>query len=232
MSGIAAAFKDNGKGIAGVAPDAELVVAKVLGAQGTGEGSDVTAGIKWVVDHGAKIVNLSLGDPAQVVTAIISPSDMKPGIDYAWSKGAIPVLAAGNSNTGGLGLEGSSYGDMNAIVVGATGPDDKPAEYSTSTGGAKWAVAAPGGAGSPTKKDGDIYSTFWKSREKNAYTYLAGTSMAAPFVSGAVALLLAQGYDQQGAVNRLLETADKDVGCEANSTTCRGRINVDRATAK
>jgi len=56
--------------------------------------------------------------------------------------------------------------------------------------------------------------------------------MAAPHVSGALALLLAQGYDQQGAVNRLLETADKDVGCEANSATCRGRINVDRATAK
>ena len=232
VSGIAAAFKDNGKGIAGVAPDAELVVAKVLGAQGSGQGSDVTAGIKWVVDHGAKVVNLSLGDPAQAVTALISPSDMKEGVDYAWSKGAIPVLAAGNSNTGGLGLEGSGYGDMNAIIVGATGPDDTPAEYSTSTGSAKWAVAAPGGAGSPTKKDGDIYSTFWKSNEKNAYTHLAGTSMAAPFVSGAMALLLAQGYDQQGAVNRLLETADKDVGCEANSTTCRGRINVDKATAK
>jgi serine protease len=233
VSGIAAAFKDNAKGIAGVAPDAELVVAKVLGAQGTGEGSDVTAGIKWAVDHGAKIINLSLGDPAQVVTSIISPNDMLPGIEYAWSKGAIPVVAAGNSNTGGLGLEGASYGEMPAVVVGATGPDDKPAEYSTSTGGAKWAVAAPGGAGAPTgdKKD-DIYSTFWKSSEKNAYSYQAGTSMAAPHVSGALALLLAQGYDQQGAVNRLLDTADKDVGCEANSSTCRGRINVDRATAK
>ena len=75
---------------------------------------------------------------------------MKEGVDYAWSKRAIPVLAAGNSNTGGLGPKGSGYGDMNAIIVGATGPDDKPAEYSTSTGGAKWAVAAPGGAGSPT----------------------------------------------------------------------------------
>ena len=233
VSGIAAAVKDNGKGIAGVAPDAELVVAKVLGAQGTGQGSDVTAGIKWVVDNGAKIVNLSLGDPAQIVTSLISPSDMAPGIEYAWSKGAIPVLAAGNANTGGLGLEGASYGDMNAVVVGATGPEDKPAHYSTSTGGAKWAVAAPGGAGEPTgQKETDIYSTFWKSGEQNAYTYLAGTSMAAPFVSGALALLLAQGYDQQGAVNRLLETADQGVGCEANSSTCRGRINVDRATAR
>lgn len=237
VSGIAAAFKDNGKGGAGVAPDAELVVAKVLGAQGTGEGSDVTAGIKWVVDQGAKVVNLSLGDPAQFVTAVIQPSDMLPGIEYAWSKGAIPVVAAGNSNTGGLGLEGSSYGDMNAIVVGATGPDDRTAEYSTSTGAAKWAVMAPGGAGDPAggataTQESEIYSTFWKDGEQNAYTWLAGTSMAAPFVSGAIALLLAQGYDQEGAVNRLLETVDQGVGCEANSSTCKGRINVDRATAK
>jgi subtilisin family serine protease len=231
VSGISAALKDNGKGVAGVAPDAQLVVAKVLSATGTGSGSDVIGGIKWVVDHGAKVVNLSLGDPAQPINALISENELTEGVNYAWSKGAIPVIAAGNSNAGGLGLEGANFGDMNAVIVGATGPDDKPSEYSTSTGGAKWAVVAPGGAGSG-KKDQDIYSTFWISKQKNAYQYLAGTSMAAPHVSGAIALLLAQGYDQTGAVNRLLETADKDVGCEANSTTCRGRINVDKATTK
>jgi len=231
VSGIAAAVKDNGKGVAGVAPGAQLVVAKVLSTTGTGNGSDVIAGIKWVVDHGAKIVNLSLGDPAQPINALISENELTEGVNYAWGKGAIPVIAAGNSNAAGLGLEGGSYGDLNAVIVGATGPDDKPSSYSTSTGGAKWAIAAPGGAGG-TKKDEDIYSTFWISKQKNAYTYLAGTSMAAPHVSGALALLLAQGYGPEAAVTRLLDTADKGVGCEANSTTCRGRLNVDRATAK
>src|SRR2546422_4123151 len=113
VSGIAAAIKDNGKGIAGVAPDAVLLVAKVLGAQGTGQGSDVIGGMKWVVDHGAKVVNLSLGDPAQLVGAVINENELKDGVDYAWGHGAVPVIAAGNSNTGGLGLERSKYGDIN-----------------------------------------------------------------------------------------------------------------------
>jgi len=230
VSGIIAAIRDNGKGVAGVAPDAQLVVAKAMNAQGGGTGNDVTAGIKWVVDHGAKVVNLSVGDPAQPITALISENELKEGVDYAWSHGAIPVLAAGNSGTG-LGIEGSNFGDMNAIIVGATGPDDHSAEYSTSTGNAKWAVSAPGGAADSKKAD-DIYSTFWMNGQKNAYTYLAGTSMAAPHVTGAVALLLAEGYSQVDAVKRLLETADKGVGCEAHSSTCAGRINVDRATAK
>jgi len=88
------------------------------------------------------------------------------------------------------------------------------------------------GGAADHNKDDDIYSTFWISGQKNAYTYLAGTSMAAPHVTGAIALLLAEGYSQPAAVTRLLDTADKGVGCEANSTTCRGRINVDYATAK
>jgi subtilisin family serine protease len=230
VSGIAAAYKDNGKGIAGVAPDAQLVVAKVMNAQGTGNGTDVTAGIKWVVDHGAKVLNLSLGDPAQPITALISENELKEGVEYAWSHGAIAVVAAGNSGTG-LGFEGSNFGDMNAIIVGATGPDDKASSYTTSTGEAKWAVAAPGGAADGKKAD-DIYSTFWMAKQKNAYTYLAGTSMAAPHVTGAIALLLAEGFSQQDAVTRLLDTADKGVGCEGTSSTCRGRINIDHATAK
>src|SRR2546423_5039579 len=96
VSGIAAALKDNGKGVAGVAPDAKLIVAKVLEATGAGSSNDVTAGIKWVVDHGAQVVNLSLGDPAQAVTQLFGPNDLNEGVQYAWSHGAVAVVAAGD----------------------------------------------------------------------------------------------------------------------------------------
>ena len=231
VSGIAAATAGNGVGIAGVAPGAELVVAKVLGAAGSGTTEDINAGIRWVVDHGARVVNLSLGDPNYLVTSL-SGTVLSEGIEYAWAHGAIPVLASGNENPGRLGLLGSSdYGSLNAIVVGATGPSDEIAPYSSPLGSAKWSLMAPGGVGSGLPA-GDILSSIWKKGALNQYAALAGTSMAAPHVAGAAALLLAQGYGQQEVVDRLLGTADHGVSCGLNSSTCAGRLDVARATAR
>ena len=123
VAGIAAAIKDNGKGVAGVAPDAELVVAKVFKGA-TADQDDVLAGIKWVVDHGAKVVNLSLGGAVFVVAATFG-SELADGVKYAWMHGAVPVVASGNDDLYGAGIGSSEYGDMNALVVGATGHDDK-----------------------------------------------------------------------------------------------------------
>ena len=108
---------------------------------------DVVAGVKWVVDNGARVVNLSLGDPNFVFTSLFGTS-LKEAIDYAWAHGAIPVLASGNTQL--LGLGSSNYGDLNAVVVGATAPDDSVASYSSPLGNAKWAILAPGGAGDGT----------------------------------------------------------------------------------
>jgi serine protease len=230
VAGIIAANRDNGVGVAGVAPDAELVVAKVADAGGGINIDDANAGIRWVVDHGAQVVNLSLGDLIFVRTAAFG-TRLSEGIEYAWSKGAVPVIASGNSDLFGVGIGSQDYGDLDALVVGATGPDDLVTDYSSPTGDAKWAIVAPGGA-----SDGDeahkVWSTFWLSGKPNQYGYLAGTSMAAPHVTAAVALLLAQGLNAQQAVQRLLDTADPTVSCGAQSPTCKGRLDVAKATAR
>ena len=226
VAGIAAATKDNGLGIAGVAPETELVVAKVFkGATATP--SDVIAGVKWVVDHGAKVVNLSLGGALFVVTATFG-SELTAGVEYAWKRGAVPVVASGNDDLFGAGIGSAEYGSMDALVVGATGHDDKVARYSSPTGNAKWAILAPGGSGSQTSTH-NVFSTYWSEGKTNHYGYLAGTSMATPHVAGAVALLLAQGLSKEQAVERILATADP-MSCGANSHYCRGRLNVARAT--
>jgi len=226
VAGIAAAVKDNGKGIAGVAPDAHLVVAKVFKGA-TAEQADVIAGIKWVVDHGAKVVNLSLGGAVFVVAATFG-SELTDGVEYAWKHGAVAVVASGNDDLFGAGVGSSEYGNMNALVVGATGHDDKLADYSSPTGNAKWAILAPGGSNTQTAAD-DIWSTYWSKGKQNAYGYLAGTSMATPHVTAAVALLLAQGLTKEQAVEKILATADP-VPCGGNSPNCKGRLNVARAT--
>jgi len=218
VSGIAAAATGNGRGVAGVAPDARLVVAKAIDNDGKGEVADINAAIRWVVDRGAKVVNLSLGDPNFLVVSLLG-TPLRPGIDYAWSRGAVPVLASGNENLGVGGLGSSNYGDLNALVVGATDKSGGPASYSSGIGTAKWGLVAPGGSAGGAGND--ILSTFPQAR----YAWVAGTSMAAPHVSGALALLLAQGMTPSAAVERLLATADK-ASCGSG---CKGRLNAAAA---
>lgn len=146
------------------------------------------------------------------------------------AKGVVTVLAAGNTQI--LGLLGSSqYGSIPAIVVGATGPDDEVAGYSSPLG-------TPCGPSSrpvePAAREPRTTSTppSGAGGQPNSYRALAGTSMATPQVSGAAALLLAKGLSPTDVVRRILETADSRVACGSSSPTCRGRLDVAAAVGE
>ena len=231
VAGIAAAVRGNGVGIAGIAPDADLVVAKVVTASGAATVADVVAGIKWVVDHGARVVNLSLDSPAMTFAGVKADA-IQEGLDYAWSRGAVPVLSAGSPRRLGIGLGGRSDRDLNAVVAGATGADGRMAPTSPPTGEARLAVLAPGGSGAAGGNPAtEVLSTFWEAGRHDAYEARGGTSAAAAYASGALALLLAEGYNALGAVERLLSSADGTVHCGEGSPDCYGRIDVAAATA-
>lgn len=223
VAGVAAATAGNGRGVAGVAPGARILPVRVLDEDGAGSSRDVARGIRWAVDRGARVVNLSLGDLGQ---PLFGPA-FDDAIAYAWSHGAVPVVAAGNEF-----LLSSGYSDQNALVVSATDRNDRKPAYSSGVGGAKWGMAAPGGAGGPTAHDEeDVLSTYWAPGRRNAYAYLAGTSMAAPHVAGAAAILLGLGLSPRETVQRLLTTA-RDVGSQGRDRTFgHGRLDAAAATA-
>ena len=227
VAGIAVAVTGNAKGIAGMAPDAKFVVAKSVDTNDSASIADISAGIHWVVDHGAKVVNLSLGNPGLVVTSLFGPS-LQDAVEYAWSKGSIPVLAVGNASV--LGFGSGSYGNIDAVVVGATGRDGAVTGYSNPTGTAKWALLAPGGSADGSPAD-DIMSTFWVSGQDNSYKPLAGTDMSAPLVSATIALLMAEGATPATAVSRLLGSVNTQVSCGSGSTNCHGLLNAAAALA-
>lgn len=218
VAGIAAARADNGVGIAGVAPGARLVIARALNDRGFGTTEDINNAIAWVVAQGAQVVNLSLGDNP-VATSRVG-SDLSSGIEAAWARGAIAVLAAGNYDVAFGDNPSASYGNLNAVVVGASDRAGKTAWYSTSIGNAKWGLNAPGG-GSEKPDDGVLSPTL-----NGKSSWPAGTSMAAPHVSAALAMLVSQGLTPRDAVARLLDTADATVPCGEG---CHGRLQLDAA---
>lgn len=215
VAGIAAAVTDNGIGIAGTAPDADIMPVKVL-EEGAGDFGEIAEGIKWAADNGADVVNLSLGalPGTQLLTYTGVISDVSDAIAYANEKGVAVVAAAGNEYVAPL-CDTPAFDD-GAICVVATDPNELKASYSNF--GLKpdmKVVAAPGGAGLGACED-DIVSTVpqgtgaescGESDYGKDYDDFAGTSMATPHVAGVAGLLFAQGRDLAGVEEVLLTTS-------------------------
>lgn len=197
----------------GVAPDAELCIAKVLDSQGSAFMSDVMAGIDWAVEQQVHVINLSLSGP--------SPGDgsdaLSEACDMVVERGFVVCVAAGNS-----GPSASSVGPpgcaREVITVGASTDHDTLLEASsrgpTADGRVKPDVLFPGaGIVSCRAKDTSLGNAI-----NLAYTEASGTSMATPHASAVAALLLqANPGLTPGEIKQLIMRGATDIGLEANS---------------
>jgi subtilisin family serine protease len=173
VAGIIAARR-NGVGLVGVAPECRLLVARVLDDRGRGSDGSVAAGIEWAVQAGADVLSLSLGMPGY-------SARIAAAIGRAVQAGRYVVCAAGNS--GRLDSVDFPARLAETLAVGAVDRRGRVARFSSR--GPQVDLCAPGE---------DILST-WTG---GGYARLSGTSMAAPFVTGIVALVLAQHRRQPG----------------------------------
>ena len=189
-AGVVAA-EDNGEGVVGVAPGAELYAVKVLGADGYGSSSYVIAGIEWSVENEMDIISMSLGGGSYL-------ESMEAACDIANTAGVVIVASAGNSgNPPGRGdTVGYPAKYSSVIAVTATDSSDERARWSSTGPDAE--LAAPGV---------NILSTY-----SSGYAYMSGTSMACPHVAGTAALVMAAGITDNAAVRVCLQSTVDDLG--------------------
>jgi serine protease len=206
----------------------------VLDADGSGSTDDIAAGIRYAADQGAKVMNLSLGMQSGVGEAVGLIGGLDPiysAIDYAYSKGATVVFAAGNDSVP-LCAEPSAHPKV--LCVGATDSRDLRSFYSNSDATlSKYYLVAPGGDALTCA--GDIFSTWLRSQVQSScspqagYEAEAGTSMAAPHVAGVAALLAAKGLGNQAIMDCLTRTTD-DLGTPGRDPIYGwGRVNAAKA---
>lgn len=167
VAGIISAISNNALQIAGVAPKAKIMAVKIFP---NAYDSRCAAGIKYAVDNGAKVINNSYGPTSR------RPSNpvIEDAVSYAYSKGVIIVFAAGNSNDDIQYYSPANYSKV--IAVGATDVNDNRASFSNY--GTQVAISAPG------------VNILSLRPNSNTPVNKSGTSMAAPFVTGAIALII------------------------------------------
>lgn len=166
VSGIIAA-QNNGIGVIGVSPNADIYAVKVLDGAGFGTASWIISGLQWAVDNNMNIATMSLEGPDSIT--------LHNAVDNAYNSGVLLVAAGGNNN-GGSVLYPGAYGSV--IAVSATDANDQIAGFSSV--GPEIELAAPGV---------NIYSTV-----RGGYAYMSGTSMAAPHVTGDAALIYSTNF--------------------------------------
>lgn len=209
VAGVIGAKQNNGIGISGMAPNCKLMPVRIFNNFGHSKSGYSAAAIIWAVDHGAKVINASWGSPME-------GQSTKEALKYALENDVVFVAAVGNSANNDKKYPGASTG---AIGVSATNDIDGWASFSTF---GDWvSVAAPGEG---------ILSTY-PLKKGNGYRIMRGTSMAAPAVSAAAALIRSQFPSLNHLeVKQRLESTAKDVIMNGKDKySGYGRIDVAKA---
>ncbi|GAB4216356.1 MAG: S8 family serine peptidase [Synechococcales cyanobacterium] len=219
VAGTIAQSTNNRLGVAGVAYGATLMPVRVLDANGSGTAADVAEGIRFAADHGATVINMSLGSP--------SPSQIiEDAVKYAHSKGVTIVAAAGNESSSQAGFP-ARY--EHVIAVSATGPNGEKSPYSNYGVGVD--IAAPGGAKTQDHPEWGILQQTINRRnpDQAEFAYFQGTSMASPHVAGVAALIQAQGVKSPDEVEKVLKQSATTVPDDRLNYYGAGRLNAERA---
>lgn len=215
VAGIISAIDNNGIGIAGVSWGAKVMAIKACDKDGDCTTTDIAKGIKYAVDHGVKIINISIagaGSCNGTYTDILN---------YTKQKGVLVVAAAGNGNNGdGVGVDVKTQIPASCdgvLGVGSVDPQDKRSPFSNF--GSKVEISAPGGIGPCS-----LATCVLSGGLNNGYILRAGTSMAAPHVSAVAAMLLSfnPSYTADNLKSCLTRSgdsvaADKKIGVRLNA---------------
>ncbi|MEB3299808.1 MAG: S8 family serine peptidase [Candidatus Sericytochromatia bacterium] len=189
VAGVVGARLGNGEGIAGLAPGCGLMSVRIFNDFGHTRDGLTAEAVIWAVDHGARVINCSWGSP-------MDGQAVRDAISYAASKDVVVVAAVGNS-----GKNEPNWPGAQPEVLGVSASTDLDGWASFSTWGDWVDLAAPGKA---------ILSTFPVALG-NGYRTMEGTSMAAPFVTAAAALVRSAHPDWSAAqVREALERTAKD----------------------
>jgi subtilisin family serine protease len=217
VAGVLGAVGNNGKGVVGVAWNVKIMACKCFNSQRIGYDSDIVACMEFARTNGARIINASLG-------AYGSGSlSLSNAIWNAQQVGIIVVAAAGND---GRDIDANPYypacyGIDNIVTVGFTTRNDT-LDSRSNYGATSVDLAAPGAS---------MYSTFFTA--DNAYlggSYLYGSSLAAPYVTGTFALMLAKypAENYQQIIQRVLNAVDPLPSLSGKCVT-GGRLNLRKA---